>query len=179
MKKLNVTRKHFNESKYFQEKYGKLQFVSESGKLFKTDKGQILKFKEARESGSEETEWFDRNGDMKKHLPMDCILDCSSGGSVDDSVDYWLNELNFHAPEGKGMDYIQEYGLDDIGTEDVDKYILWIMCGNIKEEAYEFCRGSMDYDDYDRDSYPEDIDDWSEEDWDRFQDEVAICHLGM
>ena len=47
MKKLNVTRKHFNESKYFQEKYGKLQFVSESGKLFKTDKGQILKFKES------------------------------------------------------------------------------------------------------------------------------------
>lgn len=51
MKKLNVTRKHFNESKYFQEKYGKLQFVSESGKLFKTDKGQILKFKESHQKG--------------------------------------------------------------------------------------------------------------------------------
>jgi hypothetical protein len=43
---------------------------------------------------------------MKKHLPMDCILDCSSGGSVDDSVDYWVNELNFHAPTEKGLSYL-------------------------------------------------------------------------
>ena len=47
MKKLNVTRKHFNESKYFTRKYGKLEYVSESGKLFKTDKGKVLKFKES------------------------------------------------------------------------------------------------------------------------------------
>lgn len=127
----------------------------------------------------EETEWFDSMGDMKKHLPMDCILDCSSGGSVDDSVDYWVNELNFHAPTEKGMSYLQEYGLDDIGPEDVDKYVLWIMCGNIKDEAYEFCRGSMDYDDMETSEYPDDMDDWTEQDWDNFQSEVAICHLGM
>lgn len=126
-----------------------------------------------------ESSWFDKMGDMKKHLPMDCILDCSSGGSVDDSVDYWVNELNFHVPTEKGLSYVQEYGLDDIGPEDVDKYVLWIMCGNIKEEAYEFCRDGSEWDYVDKDAYPEDMDDWGEEDWDRFQDEVAVCHLGM
>ena len=131
------------------------------------------------ESEAEETEWFYSNGQMKENLPMDCILDCSGGGNVDDSVDYWVNELNFHVPTEKGLSYLQECGLDDIGIEDVDKYVLWIMCGNIKEQAYEFCRGGMDYDDFETSEYPDDLDDWSEQDWDRFQSEVAICHLGM
>ena len=85
------------------------------------------------ESEAEETEWFYSNGQMKEKLPMDCILDCSGGGNADDSVDYWVNELNFHVPTEKGLSYLQECGLDDIGIEDVDKYVLWIMCGNIKE----------------------------------------------
>ena len=43
-RKLNITKKQYNESRYFQKKYGKLKYVSESGKLFKTSKGNILKF---------------------------------------------------------------------------------------------------------------------------------------
>lgn len=135
--------------------------------------------KKFMEESDEETEWFDSYGDIKRHFPKDCILDCSSGGSVDDSVDYWVSELNFHAPAEKGMSYVREYGLDDIESEDVDKYVLWIMCGNIKDEAYEFCRDGSEWDYVDKNAYPEDIADWGEEDWDRFQDEVAICHLGM
>ena len=136
---------------------------------------------EFEESGVEEgdTEWFDSYGNMKKHLPMGCILDCSSSGSVDNAIDKWIDVLNFHVPPTAGMSYLQEYGLDDIGPEDVDKYVLWIMCGNIKEEAYEFCRGGMGYDDMETSEYPDDMDDWTEQDWDNFQSEVAICHLGM
>ena len=44
MKKLNITKKQFSESKYFTTKYGKLEYVSESGKFYKTDKGNVLKF---------------------------------------------------------------------------------------------------------------------------------------
>ena len=47
MKKLPITKEAFEKSKYFQNKYGKLEYVSESGKLFKTDKGKIMKFKES------------------------------------------------------------------------------------------------------------------------------------
>ena len=42
MKKLNITKKQYDESKYFNNKYGSIKFVSESGKLFKTDKGVVL-----------------------------------------------------------------------------------------------------------------------------------------
>jgi hypothetical protein len=46
MKKLNITKERFEKSRYFNKKYGKLEYVSESGKLFKTNKGKILMFKE-------------------------------------------------------------------------------------------------------------------------------------
>ena len=42
MKKLNITKKQYDESKYFNTKYGALKFVSESGKLYKTDKGVVI-----------------------------------------------------------------------------------------------------------------------------------------
>jgi hypothetical protein len=47
MKKLNITKERFEKSRYFQKKYGKLKYVSESGKLFKTSKGKVLKFNES------------------------------------------------------------------------------------------------------------------------------------
>lgn len=47
MKKLNITKEQFNRSSYFRNKYGKLEYVSESGKLFKTNKGKVLMFKES------------------------------------------------------------------------------------------------------------------------------------
>ena len=46
MKKLHITKEHFEKSKYFTKKYGTLKFVSESGRLFKTDKGHVLRFDE-------------------------------------------------------------------------------------------------------------------------------------
>ena len=50
MKKLNITKEHFEKSRYFKHKYGSLEYVSESGKVFKTNKGKILMFKEGSES---------------------------------------------------------------------------------------------------------------------------------
>lgn len=47
MKKLNITKEQFNRSRYFKNKYGKLEYVSESGDVYKTDKGRILMFKES------------------------------------------------------------------------------------------------------------------------------------
>ena len=44
MKKLNITKEHFEKSRYFTKKYGTLEYVSESGKVFKTNKGKLLKF---------------------------------------------------------------------------------------------------------------------------------------
>ena len=49
MKKLNVTKERFEKSRYFQKKYGKLEYVSESGKQFKTSKGIVLEFTDGSE----------------------------------------------------------------------------------------------------------------------------------
>lgn len=47
MKKLNITKEQFEKSRYFKNKYGRLEYVSESGKMFKTNKGKVLMFKES------------------------------------------------------------------------------------------------------------------------------------
>ena len=44
MKILNTTKERFEESRYFQRKYGRLEYVSESGDAYKTDKGEIIGF---------------------------------------------------------------------------------------------------------------------------------------
>ena len=49
MKKLNLTKEQFNKSRYFKTKYGSLKYVSESGKYFKTTKGNVLMFNEETE----------------------------------------------------------------------------------------------------------------------------------
>jgi hypothetical protein len=50
MKKLKVTKERFEKSRYFQKKYGRLEYVSESGKTYKTANGTIVRFiTEARE----------------------------------------------------------------------------------------------------------------------------------
>ena len=54
MNKLNITKDKFTESKYFTTKYGKLEYVSESGNVYKTSKGHVLKFVNESESVDEE-----------------------------------------------------------------------------------------------------------------------------
>jgi hypothetical protein len=61
MKKLSITKEAFEKSKYFTKKYGKLEYVSDSGKLFKTNKGKILMFREHHDP-----EGFTKNPEIQK-----------------------------------------------------------------------------------------------------------------
>jgi len=61
MKKLNITKEQFNKSRYFKDKYGELEYVSESGKIFKTNKGKVLMFKEHHDP-----EGFTKNPEIQK-----------------------------------------------------------------------------------------------------------------
>ena len=56
MKKLNITKERFEKSRYFQKKYGKLEYVSESGNLYKTNLGTVLKFAIESSVGKNERE---------------------------------------------------------------------------------------------------------------------------
>lgn len=57
MKRLNITKEAFEKSQYFKDKYGKLEYVSESGNIYKTDKGKVLMFKES--IVNDEQKWND------------------------------------------------------------------------------------------------------------------------
>ena len=81
MKKLNITKEQYNKSRYFKDKYGKLEYVSESGKLFKTNKGQVLKFKESKKS-------FDDFGDIDT---LQAIHDRELDSMISDGIE----EKNF------------------------------------------------------------------------------------
>ena len=149
MKKLNITKEQFSESRYFQKKYGKLEYVSESGKLFKTSKGKVLKFKEAREDASVESDWFDGNGYLLKPIPGACVVDCSGSGRKDDEVDYWMRELGFDIgfPVAKAVQFLKEFGAwDDLdllaeiaSTGDIRKMRQWFRDqGNDMDERAHF-----------------------------------------
>ena len=62
MKKLNITKEQFNKSRYFKNKYGTLEYVSESGKVFKTDKGKVLMFVKEHH----DPEGFTKNPEIQK-----------------------------------------------------------------------------------------------------------------
>ena len=63
MKKLNITKEQFNRSRYFQNKYGKLEYVSESGKIYKTNKGKLLKFVQESQPESTASDYDDEEWD--------------------------------------------------------------------------------------------------------------------
>ena len=88
--------------------------------------------------------WFDERGELLKPLPGACIMACSGQGRVDDEVAYWVNALKFDLglPRERAINFLSEYGaweLDELdGMDDFNlaEKVLWIFCGNIKEDAY-------------------------------------------
>ena len=104
MKKLPITKEAFEKSRYFKSKYGKLEYVSESGKVFKTDKGKILKFKESNERMSDNeaqiNDFLEKIGDY-----------LMSDYGVDDVEKYRFGDRII--VEYNGASYYVEVGLTD------------------------------------------------------------------
>ena len=180
MKKLNITKEAFEKSKHFQRKYGKLEYVSESGKLFKTNKGYVIKFvKESDESGS--SPWFDSRGDLLKTLPGACIMACASQGRVDDDVAFWVDELGFDIdlPRERTIRYLREYGawdedeLNSMSETELAEKVLWIFCNDLKEQAYDMVGEDEEL----AERLGDDPSAWGDEEWKQFQNEYGICTL--
>ena len=128
MKKLNITKEQFNHSNYFQRKYGKLEYVSESGKLFKTSKGKVLKFNESRRD-LEPTNgrksfghkaYVEDDGDgftlYSYNTPVARIERLESGHGQEFSLlsDYLSNTTLTHIHS-----FLQTYGFRDIPTREL------------------------------------------------------------
>lgn len=131
MKKLNITKEQFNRSRYFKNKYGKLEYVSESGKVFKTSKGNILKFKEStKKFGKKFKESVDITTDPayvcpycgSRNCEFDDAEDLGSGlqegyfEGATFNAQFWCNECN------KPYNVTYELKVKDVyPNEDVDE----------------------------------------------------------
>jgi hypothetical protein len=76
-------------------------------------------------------------------FPADCIADCSSQGSVDEAVEYWVSELEFTVPPQAARDCLRGYGAwedDELADDEQNKRrILWLACGDFSEGSDIFC----------------------------------------
>ena len=110
MKKLNITKEQFEKSRYFKNKYGKLEYVSESGKVFKTEKGKILKFKESRTSQWEEVDLvWDSESDL---LPDTIFVQVNQGSPSEIDLKYELEKI--YDAELMDIDIYSVSGIDSL-----------------------------------------------------------------
>ena len=108
MKKLNITKERYEKSRYFNKKYGKLEYVSESGNVFKTSKGKVLTFvKESYDNVMSIEKWI-RSKIKSGELPE---VEKFKGGS--------MPLIRF-----KGSNIRFKYVLQQIGLDSGDKS-LW------------------------------------------------------
>lgn len=94
------------------------------------------------ESIDDESGWFDEYGNMVRDLPPECISACSHSGSCDDDVAFWVDELEFDKglPVNLAKRWLKATGgwtddeIEAWTTRDIAERVLWIVCGNLKED---------------------------------------------
>ena len=135
MKKLNITKEQFNRSNYFTKKYGKLEYVSESGKLFKTSKGKIMKFKESfNKDDYDDREVKDRpfyDIGEKVYLCDEFYL---HGGSEDIPEHGWT--IEDAKEENDDWKYYISLDDDNDDDDDEDSTGLWVSQDEIDRDTY-------------------------------------------
>lgn len=72
-------------------------------------------------------------------FPADCIESCSTSGSNDDAVEFWVSKLDFSPPRDLMERYLGEYGAwDDLQTasdETLAQRVLWTAMHDIREQG--------------------------------------------
>lgn len=123
MKKLNITKERFEKSRYFQKKYGKLKYVSESGKVFKTNKGKVLMFKESQPD-SPASDYDDENyeGDESNHESVYGKIVAKHAEALWDAI-WALRKADSELMEKTGKPLIDEEAFKDIHNCRVDLYM--------------------------------------------------------
>ena len=115
MKKLNITKKQYDESKYFNKKYGALKFVSESGKLYKTDKGVVLALESVDDEEPADIVGGGADEEEEVTVKKDDLATALQG--VIDTVKDIAADNDVELPEDKEDDEGEPAGDEDEGDE--------------------------------------------------------------
>jgi hypothetical protein len=89
----------------------------------------------------EATKDFDKYGYFHGTIPQEAVDDCTGPGPADESVEYWQKKLNFNVPRDLAIRYLREFGaweqgaLKDMSDLDLAQKVLWIACGDLKEQG--------------------------------------------
>lgn len=84
---------------------------------------------------------FNEYGHFTGTLPTECVEDCSAQGSVDESVAYWRERLNFAVPRELAIRWLQDFGawpvegLQDMTDTEIAEKVLWLACCEIRENG--------------------------------------------
>lgn len=84
-----------------------------------------------------QTGWFSGRFSVRT-LPSDCVKDCSSQGSADEAVSYWVKELAFDGPPWLFREYLSGYGAWDAMSlashERNRERVLWLWACSCRED---------------------------------------------
>lgn len=73
-------------------------------------------------------------------LPLDCVLDCSAQGRVDDSVEFWQRQIELNLSRKNLIDGLAETGgwdrdeLNSFDDDELEQKALWVMACDIRDE---------------------------------------------
>ena len=82
---------------------------------------------------------FDKYGYFRGIIPAECVAECSHPGPCDSDVAKWVNILGFKVIRSKAIPWLLEYGawnakeLKAMTILELSEIVLWIACGDIKE----------------------------------------------
>lgn len=84
------------------------------------------------------TTWF-KNREMIRDIPSEAIRDCTvPGQDASGDVAYWVDRLEFDAPEAETREYLDGYGAwddDDLDDHETNvQRLFWIICGNLHDD---------------------------------------------
>jgi hypothetical protein len=87
------------------------------------------------------TEWYDGEGATLQLPPDEAVEECSQSGQVVEYVKKWRATLGFNVDRKMGVAYIVRTGvhdkeeLADWTDNDVNEFILWQACCDVKENG--------------------------------------------
>ncbi len=124
--------------------YGNNRVVFETGAPEGEDEGGMWESRRPIRRGRTLREsaggWFDENGWLLKEIPQECVDDCSHPGECAYDVKRWVDELGFEVPRRKAIEHLRGYGawddLEDVDDSTLAERVLWMACGDIREEGY-------------------------------------------